>query len=125
MKKTIEKTVLIKLLTLATFTTLAYIPAFAWMLDRWSAKDTYYSHGYLVPFVSAFIVWQMREKLGKIKINPTNLGWLFFVVGILIAIAPALIYPAMAQMGLTGTSFPEIDFVAVGYPLYKLLTIFQ
>jgi PTS system ascorbate-specific IIC component len=48
-----------------------------------------------------------------------------FVVGILIAIAPALIYPAMAQMGLTGTSFPEIDFVAVGYPLYQLLSLFQ
>jgi ascorbate PTS system EIIC component len=46
-----------------------------------------------------------------------------FVVGILIAIAPALIYPVMDQMGLTGTSFPEIDFVAVGYPLYKLLSL--
>ena len=47
-----------------------------------------------------------------------------FVVGILIAVGPALIYPIMGQVGLSGTTFPETDFVAVGLPLYYLLGLF-
>ena len=37
-----------------------------------------------------------------------------FITGILIAVGPALIYPIMSSIGLTGTSFPETDFVSVG-----------
>jgi PTS system ascorbate-specific IIC component len=43
------------------------------------------------------------------------------VVGILISLGPQLIYPIMAKVGLEGSSFPETDFSAVGWPLYKLL----
>ena len=80
----------LKLIILGIFTIATYIPTFAWMIDRWSAKDTYYSHGFLVPFVSAFIIWQMREKLSKIKINPSSLGWLFFASGISIHLISSL-----------------------------------
>ncbi|HGK7332229.1 TPA: PTS transporter subunit IIC [Streptococcus suis] len=41
-----------------------------------------------------------------------------FVVGILIAVGPALIYPIMENIGLTGTSFPETDFNIVGLLVY-------
>ena len=34
--------------------------------------------------------------------------------GSLIGIGPALIYPIMESVGLSGTSFPETDFVALG-----------
>lgn len=49
-----------------------------------------------------------------------------FVVGILIAVGPAIIYPIMENVGLTGTSFPETDFNFVGIIIYgigKLLGI--
>jgi len=48
-----------------------------------------------------------------------------FLVGILIAVGPALIYPIMEQVGLSGTSFPETDFTAVGLPLYFILSLFR
>jgi PTS system ascorbate-specific IIC component len=48
-----------------------------------------------------------------------------FIVGILIAVGPALIYPIMEQVGLSGTSFPETDFTAVGLPLYFILSLFR
>lgn len=72
----------IKLIILSILIILAYLPTFIWMIDRWMAKDTYYSHGFLIPLVSIFIVWFKREKLSKLKINPSNLGWLFFISGI-------------------------------------------
>lgn len=37
-----------------------------------------------------------------------------FVTGILIAVGPALIYPIMQSVGLSGTSFPETDFNLIG-----------
>ena len=46
------------------------------------------------------------------------------VVGILIAVGPALIYPIMENVGLTGTSFPETDFNIVGLIIYYLGKLF-
>lgn len=86
----VKKNDLVRLLILSVLTILAYIPTLSWMIDRWNAKDTYYSHGFLVPFVCAFIVWLIREKLGKIKIKPSKLGWLFFSAGIVIHLISAL-----------------------------------
>ena len=79
-----------KLITLAVLTIIAYIPTFIWMFNRWNSKDSYYSHGFLVPFVSIFLVWLMKERLAETKIEPSNLGWFFFSSGILIHSISAL-----------------------------------
>ncbi|MDO7976565.1 PTS ascorbate transporter subunit IIC [Oceanotoga teriensis] len=47
-----------------------------------------------------------------------------FVTGILIAVGPALLYPIMGKIGLSGTTFPETDFVAVGLVVYYLGKLF-
>jgi len=44
----------------------AYTPIFIWMWDRWFARDTYYSHGVLIPLVVIYFIWQKREELQKI-----------------------------------------------------------
>ena len=75
---------LIKLSVLGFLTIISYVPTFIWMVDRWTEHDTYYSHGFLVPLISIFIIWLKREKLSRIKIKPSAWGWLFFIGGILI-----------------------------------------
>ena len=47
-----------------------------------------------------------------------------FVTGILIALGPALLYPVMELIGLSGTTFPETDFVALGLVIYYLGKMF-
>ena len=79
-----------KLILLCALVICAYIPTFIWMVDRWTAKDTYYSHGFLVPLISLFIVWLKKDKLSKLKIQPSNLGWIFFITGISINAVSAL-----------------------------------
>lgn len=74
----------IKIVVTAILLIIAYIPAFSWMYARWSATDTYYSHGFLVPFISVFLVWQKRKVLAKIPLKPDALGWIFFGVGLTI-----------------------------------------
>ena len=48
-----------------------------------------------------------------------------FVVGVLIAVGPALIYPVMANIGLTGTAFPETDFNVIGLLIWYIGRLFM
>ncbi len=62
----------------------AFIPALAWMWDRWFVADSYYSHGVLIPFVSGYFVWQLKDQLKEMKRESSALGmWLIcFGLGI-------------------------------------------
>ncbi|TQI68301.1 PTS ascorbate transporter subunit IIC [Clostridium sp. KNHs216] len=44
--------------------------------------------------------------------------------GILIAVGPALMYPVMQSVGLSGTAFPETDFNALGLIIYNIGKLF-
>lgn len=79
-----KKQDLFKLLILSVFIIVAYIPSFKWMYARWTAVDTYYSHGFLVPIISLVIVWLKRKELGKLTIKPSNSGWVFFIPAVLV-----------------------------------------
>jgi exosortase len=86
-----KKANLMQPLILTALVALAYIPTFAWMIDRWSAADSYYSHGFLVPFVSLFIVWLKRKDLMALKVKPLQWGWLVFGFGVLIYLLSAVL----------------------------------
>ncbi|MFP4472678.1 MAG: exosortase/archaeosortase family protein [Candidatus Omnitrophota bacterium] len=45
---------------------LAYVPTMMWMKIRWFTRDSYYSHGVLVPVVVAYLIWAKRDKLRPI-----------------------------------------------------------
>ena len=79
-----KKMNLLQSIFLAVLVVLAYIPTFDWMIDRWSVADTYYSHGFLVPFISAFLVWLKRKELSRLKIKPEAWGWLVFGAGMVV-----------------------------------------
>lgn len=51
----------------------AYVPTFFWIWDRWFARDSYYSHGVLIPFITGFLIWQKKDQLMSMK--PVNSPW--------------------------------------------------
>ena len=61
---------------------LAYLPTLIWMWDRWFAKDSYYSHGILIPFVTGYLIWQKRKELGDIEVSRSPWGITLIVLGI-------------------------------------------
>lgn len=71
------------ILTGAVFV-LAFIPALMWMWDRWFARDSYYSHGFLVPVVTGYLIWQMKDELSKVPLKESVWGMRFIIAGVIL-----------------------------------------
>ena len=68
----------------------AYVPVLRWMWTRWFVRDTYYSHGILVPFVSGYLIWQQRAVLAATPRRSSGLGLGIAVAGLLLYMLSAL-----------------------------------
>jgi len=62
---------------------------FQWMVARWNAPGTYYSHGWLVPIVSGYALWRKRRELASLKLETSRRG-LALLVGALLLHVVAL-----------------------------------
>ncbi len=69
---------------------LTFIPTLFWMCDRWFARDSYYSHGVLIPFVSGFLIWQMRAELAAIRPKRSSWGMPLIVAGLIVHLGSSL-----------------------------------
>ena len=68
----------------AVLLALIYLPTFIWMKARFDEVESYYSHGYLVPLVFAYLLWIKRDELRKCAVKPAGLALLIFVPALLI-----------------------------------------
>jgi exosortase len=62
---------------------LVYAPALYELVQDW-AQDDNYSHGFLVPVVSAWLLWQKRESLKTAVHSTDRAGLLLIIVGSLL-----------------------------------------
>jgi len=53
------------------------------LVNDW-LKDDNYSHGFLIPFITAYMIWQKKDDLAKCDIEPSNWGLLFILMGMLL-----------------------------------------
>lgn len=66
-------------------------PSFAWMVDRWMARDSYFAHGFMIPLVSLFWVWQKREVLLREELRPSRWGIPFLAAASLIQVTACVL----------------------------------
>lgn len=55
------------------------------LIKDWSG-DNNYSHGFLIPFITCFMIWQKRDSLIQSIVKPSNLGLMFVVFGMFLHI---------------------------------------
>lgn len=70
---------------------LTYVPTFFWMKIRWFGKDSYYSHGILIPFVVGYLIWQQKDELKKISPSSHRLGIPLIITGLIIHILSSVL----------------------------------
>jgi len=68
-----------------------YWPTFIWMWDRWFVRDSYYSHGILVPFVTIFLIWQKRNALREMKREESIWGLRLIIIGVLVHLVSSVL----------------------------------
>ncbi len=59
---------------------LLYHHSIATLIRDWSVDDNY-SHGFLIPFITAYMIWQKRDSLAQCEIRPSSLGILVILIG--------------------------------------------
>lgn len=62
-------------------------PTFTWMAERFTVTNSDYSHGVLIPFVSAVLVWRKRQQLWALPRVPAWYGLPLFVAGVVVHLA--------------------------------------
>lgn len=63
-----------------------FTPSFAFLVDRWSHSDEF-SHGFLVPLVSLFLLWQKREVIRRTPLQVCSWGLPVLALGLLMQVA--------------------------------------
>ncbi len=58
-----------------------YYNTFVWLIESW-INNIYYTHGFLVPFISTYIIWNMRKELAGIEKKQAYEGLALFAFGI-------------------------------------------
>jgi exosortase len=94
------RTIIIPLIIIAILS-LFYWPTYRWLVNSWLSND-YYSHGFLVPLVSAFFIWTKREQLKKAE--PSTFGAAILALGALLYILGSL----LDIRSLTALSLPIV-----------------
>ena len=64
---------------------LLFIHTLIKLVGDWSVDDNY-SHGFFIPFITGYMIWQEKEKLAQLQPKPDNWGLLFIAAGMMLHI---------------------------------------
>jgi exosortase A len=92
MKMRILNPRLLSITVLVGLFVLVYYRTFLWMYGRFVAADSYYSHGFIIPLASAFLIWQKRESLGKLPIGCSKYGLVLIIAALVIHLLSTIFY---------------------------------
>ena len=128
---TVKRTAIIRFAISLVLLLIVYIPAIQWMVNRWSAAESYYGHGFFIPLISLYVVWQRRELLKKAQVSTDMAGIVFIAVGLLLHVLCAFLKVyfisgvsfVMALYGLVRFCFGREMTKNLIFPLFFLLAM--
>lgn len=110
----------------AALVALIFRDALVRMAGAWATEE--YSHGYILPFVAAFLVWQRSARLAQTQfvrswlgVGMTVLGLLIYVVGELSTLFVVMQYAFLITLGGVLLAFMGREAFRLILPAYVLL----
>ena len=107
----INQSLVVKLAVFVILIVLIYHSTFLWLYERFIAKDSYYSHGFLIPFVTGYLIWLKKEQLKNI--NPKYNLW-----GVVLIISSLLLHLLSILAEVFFVSGFSILFLVFGISLF-------
>lgn len=71
---------------------ICYSDVLYWMYVRYTGVDSYYSHGFLIPALSSFLIWRKRNKLKDRKISACWWGLALVALSLFVHIIGTFLY---------------------------------
>ncbi len=99
-------------------TVLVYLPTLYDLVYDWYT-DSNYSHGFLVPLVSIYLIWTARKELNKLPVKPTSGALAILLAGIgMFVVGTAAAEYFTARMSFVLTLF-GLTWYLLGYETIK------
>lgn len=73
-----------RFIVLLSLVGLTYAYTWYWLYVRWTAEESFFSHGFIIPFCFLWLMYRRKEKLARLDAAPTALGLLLIVPAMLI-----------------------------------------
>lgn len=108
-------------LFIALLLALLYFRTFIWLLNSW-LTDPYYSHGFLIPIISGFILWRTlrtANSQNEIKSEPYKNGIVIFAFGLILYVIGFIkLFPFLSALSFLFTTSGLILYF-YGKPLMR------
>lgn len=118
----------LKLIVLLILWAVAFIPIYPSLISTWLYHSNN-SHGILVPFISAFLIWQKRNQLQQAPVSNSNLGifilantmvlYILSYAGTVVVVSRSMI--VFSLIGLVLFVLGESIFSIIKFPLFYLI----
>ncbi len=69
---------------LLTAFVVCFSPTFQWLHYKFQLPESYYSHGYLIPLVSMYLIYLKKAEISRLARNSTPLGLVILILSLLI-----------------------------------------
>jgi exosortase len=80
-----------------------------------------FSHGFLIPLISIFLIWKRGDQLDKMSVVPNNLGIILILTGLMLLILGNLASESFTMRFSFLLVFSGIVLFLLGWPQLKLL----
>lgn len=99
-----------------------YFDGLSLMVKWWDSREEY-GHGYMIPFITAFLIWQKKDQLEKMKFEPSWLGVFLVIFGLLLFYAGELssIYTVIQYAFLV--ALYGVFLSVMGWKAFKVILI--
>jgi len=98
-----------------------FMPVITDMVAEWT-RNPNNSHGFLIPFISAYFLWQLKDRIKQAEVKPSNTGLFLIVIGIIMYV--------LGYLGAAHTTIRVAMFIFIagaviflyGFQLFKIIS---
>jgi len=122
MQLRIPRNLIIGIALMAISFLLLYWDILTHLTQDWMNNDNY-SHGFLIPFITGYMIWQKKDELARYPVRPSNTGLLFLLAGMgLFVIGTVGAEQFMMRFSMIVTLFGIILYFT-GWPITRKISV--